>query len=128
MGTKPLDLVSWKVLAAWMRATLGNGESARPGSGGKAELAGVGGSGGFAGKGEEMGSGQTNEMGAEPPPLTEVASPTCISGTAKSDSQGSPAKIPPEPSCPARPAVNDLCPVSTRGLGWEDPCPPGRPL
>ena len=64
-----MDLVSWKVLAAWMRATLGNGEWARPGSGGKAELAGVGGSGGFAGKGE-MGSSQMNEMGAEirPPP------------------------------------------------------------
>lgn len=39
---KPVSLASWKVLAAWMRATLGSGEWARPGSGRKAELAGVG--------------------------------------------------------------------------------------
>ena len=37
-----MGLASWKVLAAWMRATLGSGEWARPGSGRKAELAGVG--------------------------------------------------------------------------------------
>ena len=54
--TKPSDLVSWKVLAAWMKSALRSGEWTRPGSGGKAEQAGVGGSGGFTGKGEKMGS------------------------------------------------------------------------
>lgn len=47
-----------------------------------------------------------NEVGTEaPPPQSEAASPKCGSGTAESDCQGSPAEIPPRPSCPARPAV-----------------------
>lgn len=65
--TKPVSLASWKVLAAWMRSYLGSGgveaearlrTESRAGWGG--------GSGGFAGKGKEMGSSQMNGMGAEP--------------------------------------------------------------